>query len=209
MYFDKNFRQQLKQLFLWRRDVRRFKPDAIDNDILHDILRQAMLAPSVGYSQPWRFISVETESLRQQIIQNYETENAKASQIYDNEQAQLYRSLKLAGLKEAPTHLAIFAEQEPQQGKGLGRQTMPETIHYSVVAAIENLWLAARANGVGMGWVSILDPLAVCKTLETPKNWYLIGYMCLGYPQEEHTDPELIRAGWEKTVDMADIFFTK
>ncbi len=209
MYFDKKFREQLRQLFLWRRDVRRFCPDPVDEDILKHILRQAMLAPSVGYAQPWRFISVKSPDIRQQIIQNYEKANTEASNIYDNERAELYRSLKLSGLKDAPVHLAIFCEKDTNTGKGLGRQTMPETLDYSVVAAIENLWLAARAYGIGMGWVSILDPDDVKKTLHVPKNWRLIGYMCLGYPVEEHRDPELIRAGWERTKDFDSVFFEK
>ena len=209
MHFDEKFREQLKDLFLWRRDVRRFETRPVDEDVLSEIISQAMLAPSVGLSQPWRFIQVETDELRQDIIKNYEVENEKASQIYSDEKAELYRSLKLAGLKEAPVHLAVFAEEETKTGSGLGRQTMPETIHYSVVAAIENLWLAARANGVGMGWVSILDPKKVCETLKTPKNWYFIGYMCIGYPQEEHTDPELIRSGWEKVLDTSKVLLKK
>ena len=209
MHFDEKFREQLKDLFLWRRDVRRFETRPVDEDVLSEIISQAMLAPSVGLSQPWRFIQVESSELRQDIIKNYEVENEKASQIYSDEKAELYRSLKLAGLKEAPVHLAVFAEEETKTGSGLGRQTMPETIHYSVVAAIENLWLAARANGVGMGWVSILDPIKVCETLKTPKNWYFIGYMCIGYPQEEHTDPELIRAGWEKVLDTSTVLIKK
>ena len=209
MYFDKKFRSQLKDLFLWRRDVRRFKSRPVDDNVLQEIISQAMLAPSVGLSQPWRFIQVDDKDLRQQIIHNYEVENDKASKIYADEKASLYRSLKLSGLKEAPIHLAIFAEHESDIGSGLGRQTMPETIHYSVVTAIENLWLAARANGIGMGWASILDPIKVCKTLKTPDNWHFIGYMCLGYPQEEHLDPELVRAGWEKVLDTSKVFFKK
>jgi len=209
MYFDKKFRSQLKDLFLWRRDVRRFESRPVDDNVLQEIISQAMLAPSVGLSQPWRFIQVDNKDLRQQIIHNYEIENDKASKIYSDEKATLYRSLKLSGLKEAPIHLAIFAEQESEIGSGLGRQTMPETIHYSVVTAIENLWLAARANGIGMGWVSILDPIKVSKTLDTPDHWHFIGYMCIGYPQEEHTDSELIRSGWEKVLDTSKVFFKK
>ena len=209
MYFDKDFRSKLKDLFLWRRDVRRFKTDPIDENILTDVLRQAILAPSVGYSQPWRFVRINSLQIREKIIVEYEQANEEASKIYNNEDATLYRSLKLSGMKEAPVHIAIFAEEETEHGKGIGRQTMPETIHYSVVAAIENMWLASRANGIGMGWVSIIDPQKTTDILDVPNNWRLIGYMCLGYPIEEHTDPELIRAGWEETLKLDTVLFER
>lgn len=209
MYFDKKFREQLRQLFLWRRDVRRFCTDPVPDDILKHIVRQAMLAPSVGYAQPWRFVSVKSLDKRQKVIANYERSNNEASTIYDTERAKLYRSLKLSGLKDAPIHLAIFSEKDTTTGRGLGRQTMPETLDYSVVAAIENLWLAARAYGIGMGWVSIIDPEEVKQVLQVPENWRLIGYMCIGYPVEEHEDPELMRAGWEKTKNWDSVFFEK
>ena len=118
MYFDKKFREQLRQLFLWRRDVRRFCTDPVPDDILKHILRQAMLAPSVGYAQPWRFVSVKSPDKRQKVIANYERSNNEASTIYDTERAKLYRSLKLSGLKDAPIHLAIFSEKDTTTGRG-------------------------------------------------------------------------------------------
>ena len=113
------------------------------------------------------------------------------------EKQAIYAGLKLAGLKEAPVHLAVFSDDATHTGSGLGQQTMPETLHYSVVAAIQTLWLAARADGIGMGWVSILDPGAVTRVLDVPKSWSLVAYLDLGLPAEEHLDPELERHHWE------------
>jgi 5,6-dimethylbenzimidazole synthase len=117
---------------------------------------------------------------------------------YSGEQAALYASLKLAGLDCAPVHLAVFADRGVSKGSGLGRRTMPEMLEYSVVAAITTLWLAARAFGIGMGWVSILDPGTVSAILAVDEGWHLVAYLCLGYPEEESQIPELERAGWEK-----------
>ena len=116
---------------------------------------------------------------------------------YETDRASLYARLKLAGLKEAPCQLAIFADEATSLGLGLGCHTMPEMLHYSVVTAICNLWLAARAEGIGMGWISILDPAQVCEALDVPGSWRLIGYFCLGYPEHDDMTPELQREGWE------------
>ncbi len=117
---------------------------------------------------------------------------------YDDARAARYRALKLAGLREAPVHLAAFCDEATGAGLGLGRATMPETLAYSVVGAVQCLWLAARARGIGVGWVSILDPDAVTAILDVPPYWRLVAYLCLGLPQEEHPDPELERHGWQQ-----------
>jgi 5,6-dimethylbenzimidazole synthase len=117
--------------------------------------------------------------------------------------------LKLAGLREAPCHLAVFADRSTIVGHGLGRRTMPEMADYSVVTAMFSIWLAARAEGVGMGWVSILDPVAISKVLDVPLDWRLIGYFCLGYPQDEDESPELERVGWEQRRKSGKFIFRR
>ena len=109
----------------------------------------------------------------------------------------LYAKLKLSGLVEAPRHFAVFCDEATKQGAGLGRKTMPETLRYSAVLAVHSLWLAARAHGVGIGWVSILDPEALKRCLEVPKEWSLVAYICLGYAVEDSIVPELQRVGWQ------------
>jgi 5,6-dimethylbenzimidazole synthase len=111
-------------------------------------------------------------------------------------------TLKLEGLEDAPVHLAVFADEATQAGSGLGRRTMPETLRYSVVAAIQTLWLAARAEGLGLGWISILEPTAVHRILDVTESWTLIAYLCIGWPEEEHLDPELDRHRWQERLDV-------
>jgi len=198
--FDGAFRAELEQLIKWRRDVRRFKTDAVDPGLITHLLDLANLAPSVGLSQPWRFVEVESEAARKAIIESFERCNANALAAYDGEDKALYARLKLEGLREAPVQFAVFSDEETHKGKGVGRQTMPETLRYSVVMAVHTFWLAARAYGLGAGWVSILEPEAVREALGAPDGWALVAYLCVGFPQEEHTDPELERAGWERRL---------
>ncbi len=146
---------------------------------------------------------------RSRVRENFAVANAKALASYSGERASRYASLKLAGLDEAPVHLAVFAEPDPEQGARLGRATMPETVAYSVVAAIHTLWLAARAEGIGMGWVSILDPDRLTTDLDLPASWRFIGYFCLGYPAEPADSPELQRLRWEKRCDPPSVILRR
>jgi 5,6-dimethylbenzimidazole synthase len=196
--FDEQFREHFWDLLRWRRDVRRFKPDPLPAELLAQILSSTRFAPSVGLSESWRYVLVTRPDLRTQIREDFETANAGALAGYSGEKAGLYARLKLAGLDSAPVHLAAFADRGTAQGHGLGCQTMPEMLDYSVVAAITTLWLTARAYDVGMGWVSILNPERIGMILSVPKEWHLIAYLCLGYPEGESPLPELERAGWEK-----------
>jgi 5,6-dimethylbenzimidazole synthase len=196
--FDQGFRDGLRTLFRWRRDVRHFRTDPLPPGLLEELLAVANLAPSVGLSQPWRFVSVEDPARREAIRANFRHSNAQALAGQAPGRAALYARLKLAGLDRAPCHLAVFSEPEPRQGHGLGRQTMPETTAWSTVMAAHTLWLAARAAGLGLGWVSILEPDGLHATLAVPPEWRFIGYFCLGYPQEEAEQPELERLDWEQ-----------
>jgi 5,6-dimethylbenzimidazole synthase len=196
--FDAAFRARLRDLLIWRRDVRRFRDDALPDNTLESLIELACLAPSVGLSQPWRFVIVANPAIRAAIRRNFAACNADALSSQGASRASLYAQLKLAGLDEAPGHLAVFADRSTEQGHGLGRRTMPEMIEYSAVTAVHTIWLAARAQGVGMGWVSILDPQAVTAALDVPADWKFIGYFCLGYPQADDTVPELEQSGWEQ-----------
>ena len=176
--------------------MRHFRPDPIDPATLDDLLATACLAPSVGLSQPWRFVLVEDRTRRAAVRASFTRCNALAL-ADQGSQASHYAQLKLAGLDEAPCHLAVFAEPDPEQGGGLGRHTMPETTAYSAVLAIHTLWLAARAAGLGLGWVSILDPADLTHALDVPETWQFVAYLCLGTPATAEDTPELERAGWE------------
>jgi len=205
--FDAHFRERLDQLFRWRRDVRSFRTDALPEELLDELLRVADLAPSVGLSQPWRYVRVSDPRRRANIRASFELENARALAGYEGDRAGLYARLKLAGIERAPLQLAVCVDRGAAKGYGLGRRTMPETLAYSVVCSISMVWLAARARGVGLGWVSILDPSEVVRALELPSDWALVAWLCLGYPEEEHLDPELERFGWEER--RASILFER
>ena len=195
--FDAAFRTHLHALFRWRRDVRHFRRDPLPPGLIPALIEAADLAPSVGCSQPWRFVAVDDPARRAAVRASFAASNAAALAAQPDARAAAYAALKLAGLDEAPCHLAVFVDPDPAQGGGLGRRTMPETVAYSAVMAVHTLWLAARAAGLGLGWVSILDPVQVQAALDVPPAWSLIAYLCLGYPTAEDDIPELERTGWQ------------
>ena len=154
----------MERLVRWRRDARRFRHDPVDPALVGHLLDLACLAPSVGHSQPWRFVLVESPVGREAARANFLACNRDALAGHRGERARPYAGLKLAGLDEAPVHLAVFCDGGTTAGHRLGRKTMPETLRYSAIAAVHTLWLAARAWGLGVGWVSILMPRASALT---------------------------------------------
>ncbi len=207
--FDTEFRRQLQELIRWRRDVRRFRTDPVPDGTFERLVDIASLAPSVGLSQPWRFVRVDDPSRRKAVRENFATANAEALGSYSDERARLYATLKLAGLDAAPVQFTVFADRDTPQGAGLGRRTMPEMSEYSTVAAMNTLWLAARAEGLGLGWISILDPSAIATLLDVPASWRFVGYFCLGYPESDEITPELERARWEQRRPGADFIIRR
>jgi 5,6-dimethylbenzimidazole synthase len=207
--FGNEFRAHLLDLLVWRRDVRRFNRNGLPEGTLERLVGIASLAPSVGLSQPWRFVSVESRKRREAIRANFESCNADALRIQAKDKASIYARLKLAGLDDAPCQFAVFSDHTTSQGHGLGRLTMPETIDYSAVMAVYTLWLAARAEGIGMGWISILEPTVVAAVLDVPRAWRFIGYFCLGYPSGIDNVPALEREGWEKRRAPSSVLFER
>ena len=195
--FSTDFQTDLYDLMRWRRDVRRFRPDPVDEAVLRTCLDTFPLAPSVGLSEPWRVIRVTSAAARAAALSNFEAANARALAGYSGEQARLYADLKLSGLREAPVQLAVFCDDATPKGAGLGAATMPEMRRYSVVGAVTQFWLAARARGLGVGWVSILDPDQLCHDLDIDRDWRLVAYLCVGWPEETSLTPELESAGWD------------
>ena len=166
--FDAAFQARFGQLLAWRRDVRRFRSDTVPEELLASLLELTRLAPSVGNCQPTRWARVDDSSRRAAIAANFEAANRAALATYDGERAQTYARLKLEGLREAPVHLAVFCDEETPQGHGLGARTMPQTRRYSAICALHTFWLAARMHGLGVGWVSILDPSDIPAILDIP-----------------------------------------
>lgn len=194
--FDAAFGARLETLFAWRRDVRRFRRDPLPPGALDALLALADLAPSVGNAQPWRFRVLDAAE-RADLADHVDAASEAAALGYHATRTTQYRALKLHGLREAPAALAVFSDEAPAAGHGLGIATMPEMLVYSTVMAIHTLWIAARARGIGLGWVSILDPGAVRERLAAPPSWRLVAVLCLGWPEAPSDEPELQRLGWQ------------
>ena len=197
-HFDAAFRARLHDLLRWRRDVRRFQRTPLPQGALERLIALACLSPSVGLSEPWRFVIVADAARRAEIRACFDACNEDALKMQTPDRAALYARLKLAGLDDAPCQLAVFSDRATPQGSRLGRLTMPETLDYSVVIAVHTLWLAARAEGLGLGWVSILDPARMRAILDVPESFAFIGHLCIGYPLADDDTPALERQGWER-----------
>ena len=189
-----------------RRDVRSgFLPEPLSDQVLSRLLEAAHHAPSVGLMQPWRFILIRTIEIRRAVHDIFLRANREALETYEGDRAKKYASLKLEGILEAPQNLCVLCDPECERGHRLGRHSMPETALYSAVCAVQNLWLAARAEGVGVGWVSILDKPALQKVLHIPANIVPIAYLCLGYVNCFAAEPDLERAGWEQRISLDQV----
>jgi 5,6-dimethylbenzimidazole synthase len=204
--FDESQRRAVYRAIRERRDVRRgFLPEPMPDELLNRLLGAAHNAPSVGLMQPWRFIVVRDLSVRQAIHRIFLDANQRALADYAGERQQNYAGMKLEGILEAPQNLCIVCDSQSSQGHQLGRRTMPETALYSTVCAVQNLWLAARAEGIGVGWVSILEPSLLRHTLNIPKHITPVAYLCLGYVDAFATEPDLERVGWEKRRSLKSV----
>lgn len=189
-----------------RRDVRRgFLPEPLAKDVLMRLLAAAHQSPSVGFMQPTRFVVVRDRLIRQAVHDTFVAANVAARASYDEIRRKQYSNLKLEGLLEAPQHLCFLCDTNSLRGHALGRQTMPETTIYSTVCAVQNLWLAARAESIGVGWVSILDPAALRSILGVPDHIVPVAYLCLGYVDRFADAPDLERFGWEARVELKNV----
>jgi 5,6-dimethylbenzimidazole synthase len=206
--FDEAERKAIYRVIRARRDVRRgFLSESLPDALLTRLLRAAHDAPSVGLMQPSRFVVIRSLEIRQRVHAAFLQANQQALTKYVGARHDQYADLKLEGILEAPQNLCILCDAESAQGHGLGRQTMPQTAVYSTVCAIQNLWLAARAEGVGVGWVSILEPDALRSVLAIPAHIEPVAYLCLGYVDTFGTEPELERVGWERRASLESVTF--
>ena len=189
-----------------RRDIRRFRDDPISDDVLWRLLEAAHHGPSVGFMQPWNFILVRDATLKCQVKTLYEKERQAAACFYDEPQRSVYLSLKLEGIMEAPVNLCITCDPT-RAGVVLGRNSQPETDVYSTCCAIENLWLAARAEGVGVGWVSILKFAQLRDILGIPPHVVPVAYLCVGYPESFPDEPMLQAVRWRERLALKDVVY--
>ncbi len=190
-----------------RRDVRAFRTDPIATETLARILGAAHHAPSVGLMQPWNFIVIRDAATKARVKALFEVQNARAVANYAGARADLYRSLKLEGIEEAPINLCVTCDRTRSGPHVLGRNTVTDTDVYSTCCAIQNLWLAARVEGVGVGWVSILDYDDLRPIFGIPETVLPVAYLCVGYPRAFLGEPELQRRGWATQLPMNQIIF--
>ena len=204
--FPEQQREGLYRAIRERRDVRsQFLPDPIAPDVLVRLLRAAHHAPSVGFMQPWDFLIIDSIDIKRTIKALYEQANADAASNYSDERAALYRRLKLEGIVDSPINLCITCDRQRGGPHVLGRNTMLETDLFSTCLAVQNLWLAARAEGIGVGWVSIVDPVQLAQTLQLPAHVQPVAYLCLGYVSEFLPRPELEIAGWRSRLPLEQL----
>jgi 5,6-dimethylbenzimidazole synthase len=189
-----------------RRDIRRFAPDPVADEVLWRLLEAAHHGPSVGFMQPWNFIVVRDYAVKSQVKALFDRERQAAACFYDEPQRSKYLSLKLEGIMEAPVNLCVTCDPT-RGGVVLGRNSQPETDVYSTCCAIENLWLAARAEGVGVGWVSILKLAQLRAILAIPPHVLPVAYLCIGYPEAFPDEPMLQTEHWRDRLPLEQLVF--
>ncbi len=206
--FSEQDRDALYRVIRARRDVRQFRPDPVPPPVLCRILEAAHLAPSVGFMQPWNFILVTSEEVRRGVRRSFEERNrAELARVPTAERAVLYRGLKLEGILEAPLNVAVTCDRRRDAPFVLGRGPLPDADLYSTCLAVQNLWLAARAEGVGVGWVSILDLEETAALLGVPEGVRLVAYLCVGYPVEFRPRPMLEEVGWKSRLRLEGLVY--
>jgi 5,6-dimethylbenzimidazole synthase len=204
--FSEGERSAVYRAIYERRDIRsHFLHTPVPDEVLGRILDAAHHGPSVGFMQPWDFIVIRSELVRRQVHNTFLAANERAAELYTGERRALYDSLKLEGILEAPINLCVTCDRTREKGAGLGRQSDAATDLYSTACAVENLWLAARAESLGVGWVSILDFASLRALLEIPEHIIPVAYLCVGYVSDFPAQPELQTAHWERRERLAGL----
>ncbi|NQU61806.1 MAG: 5,6-dimethylbenzimidazole synthase [Rhodospirillales bacterium] len=199
-------REALYRTIFSRRDVRgQFTSDPVPEDVLSRVLMAAHYAPSVGFMQPWSFIIVRAEKTKRKVHKLFEKAHREAADMFEGERRETYRNLKLEGILESPINICITCDRDRAGPVVVGRTHIKTMDVYSSVCAVQNLWLAARAEGLGLGWVSILDQKCLKQILEIPKRVVPVAYVCLGYVSHFHDKPELQSAGWRPRLPLSDL----
>jgi nicotinate-nucleotide--dimethylbenzimidazole phosphoribosyltransferase len=202
--FSEDERAGVYRAIASRRDIRNYRPDELPHEVLGRILAAAHQAPSVGLMQPWDFVLIRDRALRQDIYDHFRAVNERAASVYEGARAERYRALKLQGILDAPLNLLVTCDRRRGGPHVLGRYTMRHTDEYSTCLAVQNLWLAARAEGVGVGWMSLLEPEFIAERLGLPDQVVPIAYLTLGYPVEFPSEPMLERTGWADRRPLED-----
>ena len=205
--FNSDESKVLKEILQYRRDVRgnRFIKKELSQTVIDQLLEAALYAPSVGYSQPWKFVVIDDQAIKQKIYNSFSNENTLAKALFSDKKQHDYSQLKLEGILEAPINIAVFYVHTDKPI--LGQTSMADVGKYSVVCAIQNMWLMARSLNIGVGWVSIVEPDQVKEAVNAPINCELIGYLCVGYVSEFLDEPELKTKKWEEEKTREEVIF--
>ena len=202
-------RRALYQILNSRRDIRRFRPDPVPAGTVERLLAAAHTAPSVGHSQPWRFLTVTDRGTRDRAVLLADRERLRQAAQLDPESGRAMRDLSLDGLRDAPLGIVVACDRRTPATGVLGRATFPDADLWSCACAIQNLWLAARAEGLGVGWVTLFRPEELSDLLGIPDGVVPMGWLCVGWPDERPPAPGLERAGWSRRQPLADVVFTE
>lgn len=206
--FSTDEREAVYKAISTRRDVRcQFLPDAVDDDVVRRLLEAAHHAPSVGFMQPWNFIVVRSPEIRQSVWEAFSRANAEAAEMFSGTRQQTYRSLKLEGIRTAPLGICVTSDPDRCGDVVLGRTHNPKMDSYSTVCAVQNLWLAARAEGIGVGWVSIFHEADLKRILGVPDRVEIVAWLCVGYVDQLYQEPELAVKGWRQRVPLEELVF--
>jgi len=205
--FPEEWKQGVYEAIGRRRDVRRFKPGIIPEDTLQRVLKAAMCAPSVGYSQPWNFIVVRDFSIRKKVYEAFQRANEEAKGMFPGERGEKYASMKLEGILESALNICVTCDRKRFGPVVLGRTCQPDMDLYSTVCAVQNLWLAARCEGIGVGWVSIIKEVELVSLMGLPEGVVPIAYLCVGYTDQFAPEPELKTAGWLPEVPFQELIY--
>ncbi|WP_077961075.1 5,6-dimethylbenzimidazole synthase [Ensifer adhaerens] len=208
--FSQQEREAVYRAIETRRDVRdEFLPEPLPDDLIRRLLTAAHSAPSVGFMQPWNFVLVRAEETRERVWQAFRRANDEAALMFEAEQQAKYRALKLEGIRKAPLSICVTCDRTRGGSVVLGRTHNPQMDVYSTVCAVQNLWLAARAEGVGVGWVSIFHEAEIKTILGIPDHIEIVAWLCLGYVDRLYQQPELAVKGWRQRLPLEELVFTE
>ncbi len=206
--FEKEQKEGVYQAIMQRRDIRaQFTSDPVSGEMVDKLLRAAHHAPSVGFMQPWNFLVVRDHETKERVHQGFQKAHGESAEMFSGDQKEKYQSFKLEGILEAPVNLLITCDRERTGPVVIGRTVQPEMDLYSTVCAVQNLWLAARAEGIGVGWVSIIHEQELRDIFKLPDSVVVVAYLCVGHVSHFPEMPELEKSGWLPRLNLDELVF--